>query len=66
MERCKIPTEFDKSNVAFLAYTIAYMEISGNQIDPAKVAGNMSAQQQISFYERLNHYRTTFLETTDS
>ncbi len=64
MKKLTVPLEFNGCDVEFLAFSVVYMEAAGRAVNPAHIAGNMSEQQRKSFYERLNHYRNRFLDTT--
>lgn len=52
------------SNMDFLASTVAFLEFQGREINAQDVAGNMSREQNESFLERLQHYRSIYKKPT--
>lgn len=47
-----------KTNVDFIAWSLAKMEHDNRQLSAGAVAGNMSLIMAGQFYDRLNYYRS--------
>lgn len=50
-------SECDESDMDFLAFTVAFMEIEDRGITARSVASNMPPKMAQSFFRRLEHYR---------